>query len=269
MPAPSVPVQHRGGEAPPPGPLAPFDRSAGTVTLGVAGLGCVTVDDAGITAIGPDQGSRAAVLARLGTWAEAQWYARSGFTVVRGTVVGREGCGVLLAARSQQGASITAALMTRLGWGLVSDGLAVIDEDGIVLARRPEVHLDTIAADRLFPQAPRQVLPTGRARTCVDVVGHGDATLSDVIVMRVTNAISEIDVIGPTVDDRVTTWVQPVRPLLPAPGPPADLPMVRSWVMARPIPTSLAMADRVLPPKVAAALDTALRPHLAGVEDTR
>lgn len=257
MPAPSAPINHLDGGAPPPGPLAPFRRTEDSLTLGVADLGSITVDARAITVRGPDEESRGAVWDRLGVWAEAQWYARHGFMVIRGAAVAREGRGVVLAARSQQGASITAAQMTDLGWGIVSDGIVVLGQDGTLLSRRPLVHLDSEAAERLYPLAPRVPLAAGRPRTAVELPSHDDAGLADVVLMSVDNSVGSVVVTGPTMVDASAGSIPLVRSLL-TPQSLVAPPSARIWVVVRPMPVDEAMMARVRPPMVAQHLDAAL-----------
>ena len=258
MPAPVVPVRHVHGDAPAAGPLAPFALDQDSVSLGVAGYGMVEVTRTGVRVIGPDEQARQGVWDRLGIWAEAQWHLHQGLFVARGCVIAKNSRCVAITGNSQQGASVTAALLTKSGWGLISDGIIVIDDRGQALMRAPIVTLDSMLVDRLFADSVIESTKAGRPRTRVGVPGHHDATLTDVVTIRVTNAIDDVVVTAPDANTQDHARLMPMRSVLRRPTPASVPHGVRNWIVARPIPLNEQMLARVLPPAVARALEAAL-----------
>lgn len=256
------PVTWRSGAAPAASPLAWWERhdgepsagSAGRVGLGLPGLGRVLVSDEGIEVVAPDAAERARTWDCLGEWALAQWWARHGHWVVRGSVIAREGGAVILTGGPRCGASLLALAMTSHGWSVVSDGVVAVDGDGMVRSSEPGVLMDAVAAARL---APDRVTPlsTTRPRVRVQTVWHDDAPVVGLALLTKSQRVRRLSVTRLEDHEQLRRALLSltVRPDLPAPpiDPPSGLPC---WRVQR--PEQLAADDpRTTPGPMAAALD--------------
>jgi hypothetical protein len=85
---------------------------------------------------------------------------------------------LVLRGDSGVGVSVTAAQLTRHGWGIVSDGIVVIDAIGRALSSEPTVRIDTFVAERLFPEVLRIEVPSIRERSHLTFPGHDDAEVT-------------------------------------------------------------------------------------------
>lgn len=257
MPIGPVPMEFVRGPAPNPGPLNEVVVTEDSVQLGMAGLGSVHVTSMEVTVSSPDERSGARTWARLGQWATAQWLLTQGLAVLYGAAVAKDGRVLAITAASRTGASVTAAQLTRHGWGLVSDGVIALQADGAVLAGPADVHLDTVVAERLFPDYPQGPRESGRPRSWVSVPHHGDGTLHAYVTLIARDGPTGIAVNAITTDPLAL-------PDLPEPTlecrsmisgiTVAPFPRATSMVVRRSIPRSMEDLAEVGPPAMALAI---------------
>jgi len=239
-------------------PLAHYERTESSVTLGLAGSGSIEVTKEGITVLAPDAQSCARTTARLGEWARAQWLAANGFFVVRGASVGYRRQAIALVGGSRCGASVLALVLSRRGWGLISDGLVVIDADGVVRSLNPCVTLDSEAISGLPPEVHRESLSSGRDRVLVTTNGHPDASLGGLVFMRVQQSLIALAFEQVPFDHAAILALEScsIRALF---GDSAVVPVltdVPSWRLARPVVA--AGREACSPPELAARLMDAI-----------
>jgi hypothetical protein len=182
-------------EAPAPqfAPLAAFEICDESVRLGLSDSGSIEVSREGINVLAPDALGYQRTIDRLGQWAQAQWLATQGLRVMRGAVVARQGKAIALIGGARCGASVLALVLSRRGWGLVSDGLVVMDNHGILRALEPSVTLDAQATIGLPEDVRITKLTTGRDRVKVSTMSHGDAKLGAYVVIRVLQSLNQLD----------------------------------------------------------------------------
>jgi hypothetical protein len=257
VPAPPVTVRQIDAPSPPPSPLAYWTVDADAATLGLPDLGSVRVSATGVDVLAPDQQLRDATWARLGAWAVAQVRAAQGSSLIPGCVVARADKAVLITGLPRHGSTLLGLQLTRHGYGLVSDGHAVVDEDGRCLQADPWAVIDAQPAGRLFADYAPEYVRSGRERARVQPPAHADAELGVVINVRVKESLNGLAVsLHDSAKDGGRYRLQPVRSAVPrAPGP-GHLPWTRLIAISRPSPSSLdelrpvspiAMAERLAP----------------------
>jgi hypothetical protein len=233
------------------------------VTLGLPGLGAVTVDVDGITTNAPDDLLRQQTWSRLGLWATGQWYALHGYLVLPGATVARDTEATAIVGASRAGSSVTAVQLTRHGYSIVSDGFTIITGEGIAVSHTPHAAIDSFVAENLFPDMPNTARASGAQRTNIIAPGHGDAPLRSFVLLREKAGLEHIQV------HQINDWTAAifrnriVSPVLQAPTPPtsllarmADLP---AWRVTRSYPESMDDAKHFAPPALALRIDQVLR----------
>lgn len=196
-----APVEWESAALPPAGPIAGWEVDSGVGLLTLPRLGSARISAAGIVLQTPDQPTAEALWARIGDWASAQCLQARGLTVLRGAAIGRGDQVVVLSGPPRCGASISALIASRQGWGLVADGHVVIGEDGRVLNASSEVVLDTHAISMLPAQFARRALPTQRPRTAVTVDTHPGGVMTDLILMSTMQGMATISITTPVFDE--------------------------------------------------------------------
>lgn len=248
------PIEWVKSPAPTRQPLAHFERTPTSVELGLAGFGIVRVTSDAIQVLAPDEVARHHTVDRLGEWGRAQWLTAQGFMVTRGACVASEGKAVVLLGSARCGASVIAFILSRRGWGLVSDGLVVIDSEHRVRALEPEITLDANAISELPPEVPRFTLATGRDRVRLPTAHHPDADLGAYVFLKVKHSATERTFTHTGFDSTATSVIEKCRihrlfgeARSPIPAPPADF-----WTLTR--PTFLTDPDSYSPPALASLL---------------
>ena len=255
MPAPTIPIERAIVTAPAPAPMATWEVTAASVTLGLPELGAIRVSQAGIQILAPDEGAQDATWARLGLWASAQFYSASGFRVLPGCVIGRFGIGVAITGPARHGATLLGLQMTRHGWGIISDGLVILDESGRCRTTDSWATADSTPLGRLFPDYPTASFGSGRDRLRVSPPLHASAPLTAVVRMQVKQSLAALFV-GDLTMSSTDPWssligLESVLPnSIPAPVPP----MVRHLSVRRPMPSTLAELEQVSPIAIAEQL---------------
>jgi len=263
MPAPEVPIERINGPAPLASPMGLFENEGDLIRLGVPGLGSVRVSSNGIQVIAPDSDLIEKTLCAIGSWASAQWLMTRGLCVMRGTVVAKQGSALVLTGRWGVGASVTAAQLTRHGWGVVSDGIVVIDDAGRSLsieAKGSTVRIDSLVAEGLFADLPSRHIASTRDRKEITLPGHGDAKVAYYVGIGIRESASVISinraVQAPGEQERPSgnhIW----SPLLHV-SRITEPPVAPSFVAVRPNPRTLDDAPRIGPPAMALAIMKAL-----------
>ena len=136
-----------------------------------------------MTVFAPDAHGFTRTTVRLGEWAQAQWLASHGYFVVRGAALGYRGQAVVLVGGSRCGASVLALVLSRRGWGLISDGLVSIDSGGVVHSLSPSVTVDSEVVSGLPLEVHRESLNSGRDQVVVTTNSHPDAPLGALVSM--------------------------------------------------------------------------------------
>jgi hypothetical protein len=244
--------------APPLSPLAEFEQSEGSVRLGLAGSGSIEVTRTGINVLAPDLLAYQKTIDRLGQWAQGQWLTAQGFRVLQGAAVARNGKAIVLIGGPRCGASLLALVLSRRGWGLISDGLVVIDKNGIVRALDPVVTMDAEATLGLPPEVSITRSTTGRARVKVTTTGHSDAELSVYVFMRVQHSLNSLAFaqITFTSEARRTIERNQIPSFLVPRNPAFAIVEAPVWRIARPVSSPDPFAYS--PPVLASLLTTAL-----------
>lgn len=241
--------------APPAGPLAAYEISGECVRLGLTGSGTIEVTPSGISVLAPDALGYQRTIDRLGEWAQAQFLAARGFRVMRGAVLARQGRAIALVGDSRSGASVLALVLSRRGWGLISDGLVIMDESGVVRALEPTVTLDAEATVGLPAGVPITRIATGRDRVRVTTAGHPDAKLGAYVLLRVQQSLTQLAfervpfTAAALEDCRIPphlTAAHPAPPIVEAP----------CWRIARPVFS--AHPELFAPPTLAAMVMSAI-----------
>ena len=247
-------------EAPAPvdSPLAHFERTESSVTLGLAGSGSIEVTRAGITVFAPDAHGFTRTTVRLGEWAQAQWLASNGYFVMRGAALGYRDQAVVLVGGSRCGASVLALVLSRRGWGLISDGLVVIDAERIVRSLCPNVTLDSEVIIGMPSEVHRESLNSGRDRVVVTTNGHPDAPLGALVFMRVRQSLTALAFEQVPFDHAAVLALEAnrIRALF---GDSVDVPErcdVPAWRLARPVFTSV--REACSPPELASRVMVAI-----------
>lgn len=267
MPFGSPTASRTFAEPPPAGPLWDLRTDGSGVRLGIPGLGWMRVDHDSLEIQAPDEDRAHRIEARLLSWAVGQWLLARGIAVLRGAVVARDGVAVAIVGPSCSGASVTAAQLTRLGWGLVSDGIAAIDATGHAVAGPPLVRMDAFVAERLFADRPSTPVPAGRPRSDVAVNGHPSARVAAYVSLTARESARGVGIIPTSAGESAEESRRPdptarVLPCIPGVEPVIE-PTADSWLLSRGIPHRVEDLAEVGPAAVAAAIDRALG-HLGG-----
>ena len=255
-----LPVTEVQAPIPPPSPVAYWNVDSTSVTLGLPGLGAVKVSGHGITVLAPDAHARNDVWTRLRHWATGQYFAAQGFRVLPGCVVARHGLSVAITGPPRRGATALGLQMTRRGWGLVSDGVVVIDSAGTCRALHPTATLDAQPAELLFGDYPQEPASSGRDRRIVSAPSHGDARLAAIATIEVKDAAESLSIyqfegsLGPREE-----WTTGILCSVPGTEAPAGVPAVPTIVLRRSIPRTVDELSQVAPPALAEKLDELLR----------
>jgi hypothetical protein len=247
-----------------------FENEGDLIRLGVPWLGSVQVSSKGIQVIAPDSDLIEKTLCALGSWASAQWLMTRGLCVMRGTVVAKQGSALVLTGGWGVGVSVTAAQLTRHGWGIVSDGLVAIDAEGSALridAQESTVRIDSLVAQGLFADLPSRHIASTRDRKEITLPSHGDAKVSYYVGIGIRESAAGISinraVLAPGEQEGPTEnhiW----SPLLHV-SRITEPPVAPSFVAVRPNPRTLDDAPRIGPPAMALAIMEALET----IEDLR
>jgi len=239
-------------------PLADYEVSDEHVRLGLYGSGSIEVTTTGISVLAPDSLGYRRTIDRLGEWAQAQWLAAQGFRVMRGAVVARQGKAVALIGGSRCGASVLALVLSRRGWGLISDGLVVMDAHGCMRALDPSVTLDIEATLGLPADVPVAPLTTGRDRVKVSTTGHSDAELGSYVFLRVKQSLNQLAFERLPYSAAAANALDENRipSLLGSAPPPFPIFEAPTWRIARPVAS--ADSQSYSPPALAAMLMSAM-----------
>ena len=247
------------GPSVPDGPMPSLSQSPGLFEIAFPGLGAIKVQESSIVVQAESPDKAVQVWARYGAWARAQWWASKGHLVLSGAAVARAGKGVAIVGPSRVGCSVTALQLTRHGFGLVSDGFAVIAADGRLIEGPGEVSVDRQVREKLFGDYPSEQKSSGRDRVAVKGPFHGDAELASCIVLSVRDGITDVKT------RRIENPFNLVKrfmaePLLGAPNPyvgrtTIDPNTVDAWMVQRAAPESLEELKRSGPQSVATAID--------------
>ncbi len=256
MPAPQPPVSWLESPAPQKSPIAQWKRSHTSLTLGLPELGSIRVSADGIEVLAESEINAEATYTRLGEWARAQWFIRHGFMVLRGAAIARDGQVVILAGTPRCGASVLAYVMSRNGWGLISDGLTVIDPQGNALSTSPQVIIDVDAGQALPPEVTRTYPPSGRERMVLEATGHGDAAVSAFVLLRVRAGLTRLvfDEIADIEKARDAVLQLTIHGQIPGTSSGFSLPDWHTWRLTRPIASNPHMQEEFTPPAIARLL---------------
>jgi hypothetical protein len=259
MPAPEVPIERITGRAPLASPIGLLENEGDLIRLGVPELGSVEVSAHGIRVIAPDNDRIEKTWYALGAWASSQWFMTRGLFSMRGTVVAKQGCALVLSGKLGVGVSVTAAQLTRHGWGIVSDGLVAIDAEGSALridAQESTVRIDRIVAEGLFADMPSQQVASTRDRKEITLPGHGDAKVAYYVGIGIRESAAGISinraVLAPGEQERPPgnlLW----SPLLKNSRNP-EPPVAPTFIAMRPMPRTMDDAPRIGPPAMARAI---------------
>ncbi len=257
----SLDVEWECASLPPAGPIAGWEVDGGEGLLTLPRLGSARISASGIVLQTPDQPTAEALWARIGDWASGQALQARGLTVMRGAAIGRGEQVVLLSGPPRCGASISALIASRQGWGLVADGHVVVGSDGRVLNASNEVVLDTHAISMLPPQFARRELPTERSRTAVTVDTHPGGVVTDVVLMSTMQGMATISITSPDADDLLTEIISNAafdHSLPPTTPEPASvilgIPGVRLTRLVRPFSIRPEHGPECTPPGIVQAL---------------
>ncbi len=260
MVAPPIPVTFDNAPPPPPSPMAFWQVDATSVTIGLPGLGSITTSLDALVVRAADASSQAATWARLGEWATAQFYAAHGFRVVPGCVVARDGHATIITGPRRTGATLLGLQLTRHGWGLVSDGLAIVDGSGTCRSTGEWATSDTQPAERLFPDYPREAWPSGRDRTRVGAPSRPDSVLTQVVHLRVRDSVRALTAVRSDAEtDGVRASLIPLASRVPGATPPRPMPLTATVTVSRPVPRNLTDMQAVSPVAMADLLAPILR----------
>ena len=259
MPLPEVPIELITGPAPFAAPIGLLENGGGLIRLGVPKLGSVEVNAHGIRVIAPDAERIAQTWCALGAWAKSQWFMTRGLCAMRGTVVAKDGAALVLLGGFSVGVSVTAAQLTRHGWGIISDGLVVIDDQGNALRSAtgdPTVRIDSIVAEGLFADMPSRTSASICDRKEITLPGHDDARVAYYVGFRIREGATGISVtravLSPGESERLPENLR-WSPLLEVTRN-IEPPVAPSFVAMRPIPRTLDDGARIGPPAMARAI---------------
>jgi hypothetical protein len=248
------------GPAPLAAPMGLLENEGDLIRLGVPELGSVEVTAYGIHVIAPDAERIEQTWCALGTWARSQWFMTRDLCAMRGTVVAKDGAALVLLGELSVGVSVTAAQLTRHGWGIVSDGLVVIDAEGKVLSTEPTVGIDSFVAERLFADLPSRQITSLRDRKEITLPGHGDARVAYYLGIGIRQSATDISinraVLAPGESERPPANLR-WSPLL-AGVKNIEPPVVPSFVATRPVPKTMDDGPRIGPRAMAMAIVEAL-----------
>lgn len=260
MPVPEAPLKRITGPAPFAAPIGLLENEGDLIRLGVPELGSVEVLSHGIRVIAPDPERIEQTWSALGTWATATWLMAKGLCVMRGTVVAKDGAALVLLGELSVGVSVTAAQLTRHGWGIVSDGLAAIDAEGRALSTKPTVRVDSIVAERLFADLPSRQVTSPRDRREITLPGHGDARVAHYLGIHARQSATTISitraVLAPGESERPPAGLRWIHRLPVARH--IEPPVAPSFIAVRPVPRRMDDAARCGPPAMALAILDAL-----------
>jgi len=270
MPAPDVPIERITGPAPLKAAVGLLENEGDLIRIGVPDLGSVEVSAIGIRVIAPDNDQIEKTWCSLGAWASAQWYMTRDLFTMRGTVLAKQGRALVLSGRLGVGVSVTAAQLTRHGWGIVSDGIVLIDARGSALsidAKEPTVRVDRIVAEGLFSDMPSRRIASMRDRKEISLPGYGDARVSYYVGIGIRESAPGISVtrafLYPGEQERPPAHLR-WSPLLKVTNN-TEPPLAPSFVAMRPVPRTMDDAPQIGPPAMAIAIVKALE----SLEDLR
>jgi len=266
VPMPEAPLERVISPAPFAAPIGLLDNEGDLIRLGVPELGSVEVNTHGIRVIAPDPERIEQTWCALGAWARSQWLMTRDLCVMRGTAVAKDGAALVLLGELSVGVSVTAAQLTRHGWGIVSDGLVVIDAEGTVLSTQPNkpdestVRVDSIVAERLFADMPSRQIASLRDRKEITLPGHGDARVAYYLGIGTRTSAAGISitraVLAPGESERPPANLR-WSPLL-AVARHIEPPVAPSFVATRPVPKTIDDGPRIGPRAMALAIVEAL-----------
>lgn len=269
MPVPEAPLERVIGPAPIASPIGLLENEGDLIRLGVPELGSVEVSTQGIRVIAPDTVQIEQAWCALGAWAKSQWLMTRDLCVMRGTAVAKDGAALVLLGELGVGVSVTAAQLTRHGWGIVSDGLVVIDDQGTVLSTQVNKHnednestvrVDSFVAERLFADRPRRQSKSIRDRVEITLPGHGDAKVAYYLGIGIRQSAASISinraVLAPGESERPPANLR-WSPLLAA-ARHIEPPVAPSFVAMRPVPKTMDDGPRIGPRAMALAIVEAL-----------
>lgn len=242
-------------------PMAAYEVSDEAVRLGLAGSGSIEVTRTGISVLAPDSLSYERTIDRLGEWAQGQWLAAHGFRVMRGAVVARHGKAMAIVGGHRCGASVLALVLSRTGWGLISDGLVVLDKFGYLRALDPTVTLDAEATVGMPPDVRIVPLTTSRDRVRVTTSGHHDTELGAYVFLSVKQSLHQLIFGQVPFAEGVSTALEDfrVRSLLASAALPPPIVEAPVWRIARPMfsPDPLSSSPLTLAAMLTSAMDPA------------
>lgn len=248
------------GPAPIAAPMGLLENEGDLIRLAIPELGSVEVNADGIRVIAPDAKRIEQTWCALGAWARSQWLMTRDLCAMRGTVVAKDGAALVLLGELGVGVSVTAAQLTRHGWGIVSDGLVVIDAEGKVLSTEPTVDIDNFVAERLFADMPSRQITSLRDRMEITLPGHGDARVAYYLGIGIRQSATDISitraVLAPGESERPPANLR-WRPLL-AGVKNIEPPVAPSFVATRPVPKTMDDGPRIGPRAMALAIVEAL-----------
>jgi len=174
---------------------------------------------------------------RIGEWAQAQWYAAQGYRVMSGSAVGIQGTAMVIVGDPRCGASSLAYCLSQNGWGLISDGLVIADDEGTVLATESAVRLDLNSvishpSDEAFSR-----LKTGRERIRIETTGHTAARIGHYVFLGVNRQAANLSLTRVAFDDntaraldshRIHSHLKPIKDV-------ADVAVASVWLLTRPL----------------------------------
>ena len=254
-------VEWRRAELPPRSPLAGWecDGRGGVLTLPCMGVALLSAD--GIVLEVPDEGAAAALWARIGDWASAQVLQARGIVVFRGAAIARDDQVAVIAGTPRCGASMSALIATRRGWGLVADGYVAIDAERRILNRSDYVVVDSHTLTQLPANVPRRDLPTKRPRTAVTVDSHDGGTMTDLILFSRMQGLPTVTIGTPERGSLLeklldnVTFDRSLPAAAPAPSSViAGLPDARIVKFVRPLAIRPDHGPECTPPGIAAAM---------------
>jgi hypothetical protein len=218
-------------------PLAHYERTETHVTLGIPRLGSIRVTHHSITVMAHDFQIYEEVRDRIGEWAQAQWYGAQGFRVMAGAAVGFQGNAVVIVGDPRCGASSLAYCLSQSGWGLISDGLVVVDHEGAVLAKDAAVTLDRHSVVALSADVSRSTLKTRRERIRIETNGHPRARIGSYIFLGVNRRAENLVLERVNFDSSTAQALDSYRihPLLQPLRDVAPVSVASAWLLARPL----------------------------------
>jgi hypothetical protein len=151
---------------------------------------------------------------------------------------------------------VLAYVMSRNGWGLISDGLTVIDTQGNALSTSPQVIIDVDAGQALPPEVTRTYPPSGRERMVLEATGHGDAAVSAFVLLRVRAGLTRLvfDEIADIEKARDAVLQLTIHGQIPGTSSGFSLPDWHTWRLTRPIASNPHMQEEFTPPAIARLL---------------